>query len=173
MARAVRRNSKHTLQGPHWTALAGKLALGQVAYGVFHGTRVSNRLSSTPQAKMATYTEEQLARYFEHIGFRHEVNAARQHMSRFAMGILTVLQMRHMARVPFECLSLHYSRSRLLSLEPDDLFEKIVNDGKGGYCMEVNTFFAAVLRSVGFTLFSAGARVRGPEGYKGWCVHPV
>jgi hypothetical protein len=37
--------------------------------------------------------------------------------------------------------------------------------------MEVNSFFAAVLRSVGFTLFSAGGRVKQPNGgYKGWSV---
>jgi len=35
--------------------------------------------------------------------------------------------------------------------------------------MEVNAFLAAVLRSMGFTLITAGARVMGPAGAMGWC----
>ncbi|KAK4119052.1 cysteine proteinase [Parathielavia appendiculata] len=34
--------------------------------------------------------------------------------------------------------------------------------------MEVNAFFAAVLRGLGFTLFSVGGRVKTPSGYTGW-----
>ena len=115
---------------------------------------------------MYTYTEEQLARYLEHIRYRRDV---KQHFAEDPLGCLAVLQARHMARVPFESLSLHYSKHRVLSLDPEDLFTKIIGTGRGGYCMEVSAFFAAVLRSVGFTLFSAGGRVRGPTGgYKGW-----
>jgi arylamine N-acetyltransferase len=55
-----------------------------------------------------------------------------------------------------------------LSLDPEDLFRKIVENGRGGYCMEVSAFFGTVLRSLGFRLYSAGARVKGPSGYKGW-----
>ncbi|KAL2132214.1 hypothetical protein VTI74DRAFT_4070 [Chaetomium olivicolor] len=115
---------------------------------------------------MATYTEEQLDRYLKHIRFP-QVHVRRD-VSRDPLGFLTALQVHHMARVPFESLSLHYSKHRLLSLDPEDLFEKIVESGRGGYCMEVNTLFAAVLRSLGYTLYSAGARVKGPNGYKGW-----
>ncbi|AEO55696.1 hypothetical protein MYCTH_2299783 [Thermothelomyces thermophilus ATCC 42464] len=114
---------------------------------------------------MHTYSDEQLRRYLDHIGYRGD---ARQQASAEPLGCLTRLQHRHMARVPFESLSLHYSRHRLLSLDPEDLFCKIVDKGRGGYCMEVNTFFAAILRTLGFTLYSAGGRVRGPNGYKGW-----
>lgn len=114
---------------------------------------------------MHTYTEEQLARYLERIGYRHD---ARTQASTDPLGCLTALQRHHMARVPFESLSLHYSRYRLLSLDPEDLFKKIVDNRRGGYCMEVNAFFATVLRTLGFTLFCAGGRVRGPNGYKGW-----
>ncbi|ERF68424.1 hypothetical protein EPUS_03742 [Endocarpon pusillum Z07020] len=46
----------------------------------------------------------------------------------------------------------------------------------GGYCMENNTFMATVLRSLGYVLYTAGARVgnvlddgyKGPQGYGGW-----
>jgi len=56
-----------------------------------------------------------------------------------------------------------------LSLHPEALFHKVVNTSRGGYYMEVNTLFATVLRTLGFTLISVGGRVRGPKGgYKGW-----
>ena len=114
---------------------------------------------------MHTYTDEQLAQYLTRIGYPHDV---RQQIAEDPLGALTALQRRHMSRVPFESLSLHYSRHRTLSLHPEDLFNKIVTNGRGGYCMEVNTFFAAVLRTLGFSLFSVGGRVRTPIGYKGW-----
>ncbi|KAK3291186.1 arylamine N-acetyltransferase 1 [Chaetomium fimeti] len=114
---------------------------------------------------MYTYTAEQLTRYLEHIGYRGD---ARQLASQDPLGCLTSIQHHHMARVPFESLSLHYSRHRLLSLHPEDLFGKVVDRGRGGYCMEVNTLFAVVLRSLAFTLYSVGGRVNGPGGYKGW-----
>ena len=117
---------------------------------------------------MHQYTEEQLAQYFEHIGYgRH----ARHLITEDPLGFLTNLQRHHMARVPFESLSLHYSRHRVLSLDPDDLFEKMITNSRGGYCMEVNALFVTVLRSLGFMLFSIGGRVKGPEAhYGGWYV---
>lgn len=82
-----------------------------------------------------------------------------------------MLQLRHMARVPFESLTLHYSKHHRLSLDLEDLFEKIVGKGRGGYCMEVNAFFGAVLRSLGYTLINVGGRVKAGDGeYKGWYV---
>jgi len=117
---------------------------------------------------MATYTEEQIARYLGHIGYRQDVRQVRQSVASDPLRCLTALQKHHMARVPFESLALHYSKHRVLSLSPEDLFAKIVLKGRGGYCMEVNTFFATVLRSVGFTLISTGGRVKKPHGYTGW-----
>ncbi len=120
---------------------------------------------------MRTYTDEQLARYFEHIGVGvGSPDDARKRIAEDPMQFLTHLQRRHMSRVPFESLSLHYSRYRTLSLDPEDLFRKIVTNanGRGGYCMEVNNFFATILRSLGYTLISAGGRVKTPAGYKGW-----
>jgi arylamine N-acetyltransferase len=121
---------------------------------------------------METYTKEQLAQYFDHIGYQHEDGGLpdpNRVMDSTAIEWLTEIQKRHLATVPFESLSLHYSRHRLLSLDPQDLFQKIVENGRGGYCMEVNTFFATVLRSLGYRLFSTGARVKSEtEGFKGW-----
>lgn len=108
------------------------------------------------------YTKAQLDQYFRHIGYSDSDGAEN------TLGRLAEIQKRHLARVPFENITLHYSKHRRLSLDLDDLFQKIVIESRGGYCMEVNAFFAAVLRSLGYILFSAGGRVRAPEGLTGW-----
>ncbi|KAK3987117.1 arylamine N-acetyltransferase, pineal gland isozyme NAT-3 [Cladorrhinum sp. PSN332] len=117
---------------------------------------------------MATYTDEQISRYLKHIGYPSSLKDARELMASEPLEFLKTVQILHMAKVPFESVSLHYSIHRTLSLDPEDLFVKIVEQRRGGYCMEVNAFFAAVLRSLGFKLISVGGRVNGAEGYKGW-----
>jgi arylamine N-acetyltransferase len=84
------------------------------------------------------YTKAQLGRYLDHIGYQRTIQGHAEN----TLGFLAKLQKRNLARVPFEIISLHYSKHRLLSLDPVDLFEKIVTNSPGGYCMEVNTFLA-------------------------------
>ncbi|KAH8896679.1 cysteine proteinase [Thozetella sp. PMI_491] len=110
---------------------------------------------------MSRYTPEQLNRYFQHIGYTPKAGDV-------SLECLTNIQRRQLARVPFESVTLHYSKFHLLSLDPEDLFVKIVDNSRGGYCMELNTFFATVLRTLGFTLFSSGARVKGGDSFSGW-----
>ena len=79
-----------------------------------------------------------------------------------------------LAYVPFGSLGLHYSKTHLLSLDPDDLYQKLIVKRMGGYCMENNTFFGTMLRSLGYKLINAGGRVseategRLGSGYGGW-----
>lgn len=66
--------------------------------------------------------------------------------------------------------------SHTISLDTEALFIKIVQRRMGGYCMENNTFFATILRSLGYELYTTGARVsfavgernKDPQGYSGW-----
>ncbi|KAL6707747.1 hypothetical protein ACN47E_003868 [Coniothyrium glycines] len=87
-----------------------------------------------------------------------------------ALEYLTLLQKHHLVEVPFENLTLHYSSHRAVSLHPDDLFRKIVADdnGRGGYCMENNTLFGTLLRTLGFTIYPGGARVFDAGKFTGW-----
>ncbi|KAI9806049.1 MAG: N-terminal acetyltransferase [Piccolia ochrophora] len=127
-------------------------------------------LSSRP-----TYTPTQLDRYFNHIAFDRPRISPDDAKSAKGLEYLTALQKRHMFKVPFENLSLHYSKHRFLSIDPEDLYAKVVERGHGGYCMENNCFFETVLRSLGFQLYSAGARVSSAvsggnqdQGFDGW-----
>jgi arylamine N-acetyltransferase len=118
---------------------------------------------------MAIYSKDQLSQYFEHISLPDKWRASEP-----SLGHLTELVKHQFSTVPFENISLHYSENHALSLDPEDLFLKIVVKSRGGYCMENNTFFGTVLRSLGFHIINAGARVsEATEGrpggrYGGW-----
>ena len=73
------------------------------------------------------------------------------------LNTLARLQRAHMETVPFENLDVFLRRP--LSLERDDLYEKIVTRRRGGYCFELNTLYAALLRSLGFDVRPRLARV--------------
>lgn len=89
---------------------------------------------------------------------------------------LSRLQLWQLAAVPWGNIGLHYSTHHTAPLDTDALFTKIVERRMGGYCMENNAFFATVLRSLGYDLYTTGARVsnslteghKEPEGYTGW-----
>ncbi|POR39233.1 Arylamine N-acetyltransferase 2 [Tolypocladium paradoxum] len=111
----------------------------------------------------ATYSEEQLARYLDHVGYPRREHAPSP------LDTLAELVARQICRAPFESLALHYSQHHTLSLDLDALYHKIVVEGRGGYCMELNAFFAAVLRGLGFAVLTVAGRVMGPDGrYTGW-----
>lgn len=68
---------------------------------------------------MATYSEEQLEQYLEHIRYPRSEHPADR------LQLLTGLVRHQQARVPFDSIALHYSPTRLLSLDPTDLFDKL------------------------------------------------
>ena len=118
---------------------------------------------------MATLTHDQLAGYLSYIGFNPNLYSAGP-----SLAALSALISRHIATVPFETLSLHYSQSHTLSLNVDDLYNKMVGTGRGGYCMELNALFGAVLRTLGYQVYSTGGRVSYATGgmpgdkFMGW-----
>ena len=77
----------------------------------------------------------------------------------------------HIAGVPFENLDV-YERHLVPSLQIPDLYYKIVNRRRGGYCFELNTLFADLLRSLGFPVTEVAARIlvgraEAPLSHKG------
>ncbi len=71
---------------------------------------------------------------------------------------LQALHLAHATHIPFENLDILLGRSIRLDLE--SLQAKLVAGGRGGYCFEQNTLFAAVLRALGFDVTLLAARVR-------------
>lgn len=99
------------------------------------------------------YCEDRLSLYFERIRLpvcKHPKDPLR---------LLNLLIQHQLAEVPFETLSLHYSVDGRVSLQNDDLFDKIVVRKRGGYCLELNTFFATVLTSMGYQVVGIICRI--------------
>lgn len=94
------------------------------------------------------------------------------------LALLTTLHVHQVSTVPFENLQLHYSRDHKVSVEPKDVLAKILQHGRGGYCVELNVLFGHLLRALGFNIYFGGAKVRPrtngiPGGaFLGW-VHLV
>lgn len=78
---------------------------------------------------------------------------------------LRALHRAHLFAVPFENLDI--SLKRKIVTDEDAILSKVVVLRRGGFCYELNTAFAALLRELGFrvTLLSARvARANGGEG---------
>ncbi|QSX09406.1 arylamine N-acetyltransferase [Alkalibacter rhizosphaerae] len=80
--------------------------------------------------------------------------------------LLHDLHVGHVTHIPFE--NLDQLQGKTISLDRDDLFEKIVLNKRGGYCFEMNGLFSHVLKEVGFQVSDVFARVYRPGfGYSG------
>lgn len=79
---------------------------------------------------------------------------------------LRILQRKHLLSVPFENLDIHWKRPIVLDVER--VYEKIVEERRGGFCYELNGLFNELLLSLGFKTRLISARVfngteHGPE----------
>lgn len=120
-----------------------------------------------------TYNHDQITSYFNRLKLplnerRYEITASAPDDEQ--LHVLALLQKHHLAEIPFENLTLHYSFHRQVSIDPEELFKKIVSsyNGRGGYCMENNFLLGTLLRSLGFRVYSAGARVYDDGKWSGW-----
>lgn len=113
-----------------------------------------------------TYTEEEAFQYLKRINFPLTNPPAAFPPANYET--LRRLVACHNHYVPFENLSLHYSRDPKIDLDKDYLFDKFVIRRRGGYCMEQNRCFSILLRTLGYTLYTIGARVNVRGTYTGW-----
>ncbi|MGQ0540671.1 MAG: arylamine N-acetyltransferase family protein [Blastocatellia bacterium] len=79
---------------------------------------------------------------------------------------LKLLQRSHLLTVPFENLDIHWKRP--ITIDTEKFYDKIVGEGRGGFCYELNGLFNELLRSRGFNTRIISARVfngidHGPE----------
>lgn len=61
---------------------------------------------------------------------------------------LYALHRQHQYVIPFETLDIHLPRT--IVLENDRIFEKLINERRGGFCYEQNGLFSQVLRELGY-----------------------
>jgi N-hydroxyarylamine O-acetyltransferase len=92
-----------------------------------------------------------LQAYFDRIGFTGE--------ARPDLATLRGLHRAHLQAVPYENLDVQLGRP--LTTDPAAAFDKIVRQGRGGWCYEMNGVFGAVLGEIGFKVTPmAGAAMR-------------
>lgn len=75
---------------------------------------------------------------------------------------LKELHLAHLLSVPFENLDIHLGRP--IRLDEAALFSKIVQHRRGGFCYELNSLFAALLRHLGFSVTLLSAEVAHQAG---------
>ena len=100
--------------------------------------------------------EANIDAYFERIGFAGSIAPTLQ--------TLELLHALHPAAIPFE--NLDPLLQVPVRLELSNLQQKLVFEKRGGYCLEQNLLFKAVLETLGFPVRGLGARVLWghPEG---------
>ena len=107
---------------------------------------------------MASKAIVDLPAYFRRIGYSgpQEPSLAALH------GILA----HHVRSIPFENLDVLLGRP--ISLAPERIAQKLIEERRGGYCFEHNTLLLHVLESLGFqvTPLSARVRVQRPRDYQ-------
>lgn len=91
-----------------------------------------------------------LAAYFDRVGYQPEAAPS--------LAGLHALTRAHTQSIPFE--NLDVLQGQPISLEPDDIFDKLVTRRRGGYCFEHNGLFIRVLNTLGYRASGLGARVR-------------
>ncbi|KAK4901380.1 hypothetical protein LTR27_001938 [Elasticomyces elasticus] len=124
------------------------------------------------------YTTDQLEAFFSLIGLPETLKL--NNYPQRDLALLTALHVHTISTIPYENLSLHYSAHKGVSLDPTDLYQKIVVNGRGrgGYCMENSLFYLHMLKALGFRVYPVGVRIRlrnegVPQGnFVGW-VHIV
>lgn len=76
---------------------------------------------------------------------------------------LIALHRAHLLAIPYENLDIHLGRP--LTLDPDHIFRKLVDEQRGGWCYEMNGLFGRVIQSIGFDVcYVAGAVGRATRG---------
>ncbi|GAB2595981.1 arylamine N-acetyltransferase family protein [Spirosoma areae] len=74
---------------------------------------------------------------------------------------LQELHYHHLLSIPIENLDIHLGRE--ISLETDDLFDKLITRRRGGFCYELNGLFYELLNQIGFRVKRVSGRAYDPE----------
>ncbi len=75
------------------------------------------------------------------------------------------LQLAHMQSIPFENLDIGLKRP--IQINDQALWNKLVVNGRGGFCYELNGLFAWLLKQIGFEVTYLNARVFDRQGNLG------
>jgi N-hydroxyarylamine O-acetyltransferase len=98
---------------------------------------------------------DQLQRYFARISY----DGSREP----SHATLAAIHRAHLLSIPYENLDIHFGRR--LSLDPAVMFQKLVDERRGGWCYEMNGTLGQVLAAMGFDVrYVSGAVYRATRG---------
>lgn len=110
------------------------------------------------------FSDDQLSRILEKLEITNPVEADLDALNRLILAQLT--------HVPFDSLDV-WANGSCPSMKLDDIFDKFVNRGRGGYCFELNTFFRSLLNKLGFDAYQTVAYILNPDGTQQPPAHNV
>lgn len=84
--------------------------------------------------------DERIHAYLDRIGYTGPLDGSARALAK--------IQQRHLLAVPYENMDI--LAGKRLSLDVDDLFDKIVTRGRGGYCFELNRLFGWLISELGY-----------------------
>ncbi|KAK9311696.1 hypothetical protein V1524DRAFT_441620 [Lipomyces starkeyi] len=115
------------------------------------------KMTNERLSQRSTYSLAQLSQYYDHISLP---TCHRNATAEDGLPFLTVLTKYQLAGIPFEPRAALLATSQHLSLDPQHLLHQMIEQGtnRGGYCMENDCLCGTVLRSLGFNVYSVGAR---------------
>jgi len=113
-------------------------------------------IDSALDSQTVNKTKFNLDGYFKRIGYVGSTDPT--------LETLRSIHLRHAQSIPFENLN-PFLRIPVV-LDIDSLYQKLVLDGRGGYCFEHNLLLTEVLKSMRYSVKGLGARVlwNTPEG---------
>lgn len=100
------------------------------------------------------FDKDKIDKYLCKIGYRGN--------RQVSLDTLRRLQALHLQHIPYENLDI--LNGRLLSLEPDDLFNKMIQHHRGGYCFELNGLYKELLVSIGYQVTQYAGRYLNKPG---------
>src|SRR5215510_66895 len=98
-----------------------------------------------------------ISSYLKRIGYSRPVNPDAE--------TLRGLQVAHLLTVPFENLDIGLKRT--IKIDDASLWDKLINQKRGGFCYELNGLCAWLLKQIGFNMTYLNARVFNSTGELG------
>ena len=100
------------------------------------------------------YSKEQIDKYFEKIKYTGTTEKTLENLS--------LLQKGHLYNIPYETLD--QMNDIPLSLEPEDIYNKIILGNRGGYCFETQGLLCCLLKSLGYDVVQYAGRFMNEPG---------
>ena len=100
------------------------------------------------------YNKEQIDLYLKKMEYNDEIKIDYE--------TLCKLQIAHLTHIPYE--NIDVLNRKPISLEAQDLFDKMIVKQRGGYCFELNGLYSNFLKSLGFNVTNLAGRFIYQDG---------